>query len=306
MPANNPRAALFIVIGMALITTNDAFFKHISQDFGVGQIMFIRGLIICSIFFVFLRIKKLAAFGPRVFHKWNLIRAGFEVCATFAFLSGLSMLPLATASTLAFSSPIFLAVFAYVFLREPVGLLRWAVILFGFFGVMLITNPFVDAFHWAVVLPVVCAVFVALRDIAVRYVPAEISSMQVAFTHAWMVTLAGGLIMLLDGPKAVSLEWLPWFAMQAGALFCGYICYVVGTRISELSYVGPFKYSSVLLAILIGYFVWGEAPTMLMLVGAAVIVISGIMLLVGEKRQGRAPRDRIPDVDPNVRQGSAN
>jgi len=225
--------------------------------------------------------------SKRAFHRWNIIRGILELGATFAFLTGLSMLPLATASALGFSSPIFLAVLAAILLDEKVGWARWLVIISGFVGVLMITNPFSDEMNWAVIFPVICAILVALRDLAIRYVPDDIPSMQVAFTNAWIVMLGGGMLTIYQGWGAVESAWYIWFPVLAAIIFCGYISYIVGTRMGELSFIGPFKYTSVVLAIIIGYLVWGEAPTMLMLTGAAVIILSGIALLAGEKRRLR-------------------
>jgi len=284
---NNLKAALLVVVAMSMITTNDAIVKHLTQAFGIGQIMFIRGLLVCVIFAGFLLVSKKPVISKRAFHRWNIIRGILELGATFAFLTGLSMLPLATASALGFSSPIFLAVLAAILLDEKVGWARWLVIISGFVGVLMITNPFSEEMNWAVIFPVICAILVALRDLAIRYVPDDIPSMQVAFTNAWIVMIGGGMLTIYQGWGVVESDWYLWFPVLAAIIFCGYISYIVGTRMGELSFIGPFKYTSVVLAIIIGYLVWGEAPTMLMLTGAAVIILSGIALLAGEKRRLR-------------------
>ncbi len=285
MQNHNIKAALLVMAAMAMITTNDAIVKHLTHIFGIGQIMFIRGIVVCLIFATFLRAAGKPIFSRRVFHRWNIIRGLLELGATIAFLTGLSMLPLATASTLGFSSPIFLAVLVSIFLNEKVSWLRWLVIFSGFSGVLMITNPFTEEMNWAVIFPIICAILVALRDMAIRYVPNDIPSMQVAFTNGWIVMLGGGLLTPLQGWSSVDIGWYIWFPVLGAAMFCGYIFYIVGTRMGELSYIGPFKYTSVVLAILIGYLVWDEKPTMLMLSGAMVIVLSGIILLSSEKRK---------------------
>jgi drug/metabolite transporter (DMT)-like permease len=292
--SNNIRAALLVMIAMTMITTNDAIVKHLTQVFGIGQIMLIRGLAVCLIFAALLLASGKPVFSRRVFHPWNITRGLLELGATFAFLTGLSMLPLATASTLGFSSPIFLALLVAIFLKEKVGWLRWLVIFSGFSGVLLITNPFSEAMTWAMVFPIACAILVALRDLTIRYVPNDIPSMQVAFTNAWIVMLGGGLLTLIQGWSNVNIDWYIWFPALAVAMFCGYIFYIVGTRMGELSFIGPFKYTSVVLAILIGYVVWDEKPTMLMLSGALIIILSGIVLLTGEKRKEIYP---LVDMD---------
>ena len=288
MEFNNLKAALFVVIAMSMITTNDAIVKHITQVFNVGQIMFLRGTMICIVFAVVMRLRRQPVFGPQSFHRWNLARGLFELGATLSFLTGLSLLPIAVASTLGFASPIFLALLAGILLKEQVGAGRWAIILAGFGGVLLITNPFSDSASWAVVFPLVCAFFVALRDLAIRYVPDSIPSSQVAFANAWIVTLGGGLLSIFQGWGAAGWYWYLWFFALAGALYCGYLLLIIGSRAGELSFISPFKYVSILIAIAYGYLIWGDRPGLNMLAGALVIVVSGIILLSSEKRKARA------------------
>ena len=287
MESNNLKAAMFVVIAMTMITTNDAIVKHITEVFNVGQIMFLRGALICVIFAGFMRLRGQPVFQRRSLHRWNLLRALFELGATLFFLTGLSMLPIAVASTLGFSSPIFLALLAGLVLREKVGIDRWIVILVGFGGVLLITNPFATETSWAVIFPIICAFFVALRDLAIRFVPNELPSSQVAFTNAWVVMLGGGLYSLYQGWGAAEPHWYLWFLGLGVALYTGYLCLIIGSRLGELSFISPFKYISIIIAIAYGYLIWGEKPTITMLAGALVIVISGIILLSTEKRRLR-------------------
>lgn len=288
MEFNNLKAALFVVIAMTMITTNDAIVKHITQVFTIGQIMFLRGAVICVIFATVMLLRRQPVINRNTLHRWNLLRALFELGATLAFLTGLSLLPIAVASTLGFASPIFLALLAAILLREKVGPGRWAIILLGFGGVMLITNPFSDAASWAVIFPIICAFFVALRDIAIRYVPQDISSPQVAFTNAWIVMIGGGLYSIYQGWGDADPTWYLWFIALGAVLYCGYLFLIIGSRLGELSFIGPFKYISILIAIIYGYLIWGDKPTTTMLGGAMIIVISGIILVSTEKRRKRA------------------
>jgi drug/metabolite transporter (DMT)-like permease len=287
MEFNNLRAALFVVVAMSLITTNDAIVKHITQVFNVGQIMFLRGALICIIFAIVMRMRRQPVFNRQTLHRWNLLRGLFELAATLMFMTGLSLLPIAVASTLGFSSPIFLALLAAIILREKVGLDRWLVILAGFGGVILITNPFADTTSWAMLFPIICAFFVALRDIAIRYVPSDIPSSQVAFTNAWIVMLGGGIYSVFQGWGEADWQWYLWFFGLGGALYCGYLFLIIGSRLGELSFLSPFKYISILIALIYGYLIWGDEPTPAMLGGALVIVVSGIILLSTEKRRNR-------------------
>lgn len=287
MEFNNVKAALFIIAAMVMITTNDAIVKFISEVFNIGQIMFLRGLLACLMFALVLKFRRQPVFYRPALQRWNLLRGLLELFATLSFLTGLSLLPIATASTLGFSSPIILALLASLLIREPVSWLRWTVIFAGFGGVLLISNPFAENASWAVVLPIACAFFVALRDLAIRFVPPELPSLQVAFTNAWIVMLGGGIYSLVQGWEFPPADWYLWFIALGGAMYCGYLFNIIGTRTGEMSFIAPFKYTSIILAFVYGYLIWGDEPTVPMFTGAAVIVVSGIILISNEKRQLR-------------------
>ncbi len=186
---------------------------------------------------------------------------------------------------------------AAVFLGEKVNLGRWVIILAGFVGVIIISNPFNEAVSWAVIFPISCAFLVALRDIAIRKLPDIIPSLQVAFTNAWVVMLGGGMMAIFQGWGSADMGWYFWFLGLSIAIFGGYYFYIEGTRLGELSFIGPFKYVSVILAILLGLVIWDETPTPQMLFGAAIIILSGVLLLAGEKRRATRAERAAPSIE---------
>ena len=85
----------------------------------------------------------------------------------------------------------------------------------------------------------------------------------------------------------VELSWYLWFFGLGAALYCGYLFLIIGSRLGELSFISPFKYISIIIAMLYGYLIWGDQPTLEMLAGATTIVVSGIILVTTEKRRNR-------------------
>jgi len=83
------------------------------------------------------------------------------------------------------------------------------------------------------------------------------------------------------------MQWYLWFIGLGGALYCGYLFLIMGSRLGELSFISPFKYISIIIAIIYGYLIWGDQPTLSMLAGAIIIVLSGIILVSTEKRRNR-------------------
>ena len=147
------------------------------------------------------------------------------------------------------------------------------------------------------VFPIACALLVALRDIAIRFVPATIPSIHVAFTNAWVVMIGGGVLSAIQGWGSPGLAWYLWLVPLSAAIFSGYFFYIEATRRGDLSFIGPFKYVSVILAIVYGYLIWGEIPTPKMIFGAAVIILSGVLLLAGEKRRASRAERATPGIE---------
>ena len=107
--------------------------------------------------------------------------------------------------------------------------------------------------------------------------------------------LGGGVYSYFQGWGEADAAWYLWFFALAAVLYCGYLFFIMGSRIGELSFISPFRYISIIIAIGYGYLIWGDQPTLTMLSGALIIVLSGIMLLSTERR-----RKRIASLLPNA------
>jgi drug/metabolite transporter (DMT)-like permease len=278
--------ACMIVAGLAL-TLNDGALKWLAGDYPVGQIMFYRGL------FVFL---------PVIFLTWragglpslrmvsplaHLLRAGLVVAGTFLFITGLRFLPLADAIAITFAGPLFLTALAGPLLGEIIGWRRWLAVAVGFVGVLIILQPTGNVVQWAALLPLAASLTGALRDILTRRMTYGESSVAVLFTTTLAVTLAGGAT-FVGGWVALSGEDLLLMAISGLLVGTAHFLMIEALRLGEAALVVPFKYVSVIWALLIGFFVWASLPSLGTLLGAAIIVSSGLYIL---RRQGRAPRD---------------
>ncbi len=280
----NLEAAGLAALGMTCFTLNDAVVKGLTDAFPIGQIVFLRGLLVVAVFSTAARLSGQSIFKREMFSRWSLARGFCELFATACFLSALAVLPLATATTLVFVSPVLLTVLAAVLLKERVPLIRWAAVFGGFAGVVMIAQPGSTDGRLELLLPVAAAFFIALRDIAVRHVPPKISSLHVSMTTAGIVTTGGMAMSLIEGLRPMGPAQGGFFALAAVFLCGAYFFYVLATRMGDLSFVAPFKYVSIVLAIGIGYLLWGETPSAAMVVGGAVIVVSGLVILFDERR----------------------
>ena len=272
-----------MMLSLSLFTCGDAIIKFLSDDLPIGQILFVRGILVCLLFSLLLTCKRQQILPKEAWNRWNLLRSVFEVAIAGCYLTGLVLLPLATAIILVFCGPIMLTILAATVLKEQVGWRRWSAVVIGFIGVLLVADLQRDSLNsWAVILPLTAAFITALRDIFVRNIPSVLSSSQIAFTTAWMVTLAG-LSTLPFGWQALNSQQLWLLAIASLFIMGAYTTYIITTRMGELSFVAPFKYSSIPLAMLIGYLVWGDIPSGNSILGPAVIIASGMFILLRKR-----------------------
>lgn len=286
----NAKAAGLMVFAMAMISSNDALIKSASESLSVSQILAIRGLIACLIFAGLIKLTGRVLFPRLMLDRANLLRGALEVITTLCFVTGLSLLPIAVATTLVWTSPILLTVVGALLLNEPVTSSRWMAVLAGFTGVLLITRPFGAGFSLAMVLPLLAALFVAVRDFVTRKIDPRVSSFSVTFTTLMVVT-AGGSV----------LSWFDWHTVDTRQMFklggaavlmaVGFLCMIKAVRLGDLSFVAPFTFSAILMALLLGYVVWGDVPTLSMLAGVALIVGSCFYIF----RHDRAALPEPPD-----------
>lgn len=287
---SNAKAAVLMVLSMAMVSSNDALIKSASEALSIGQILAIRGLMACFVFGALIKLSGRALFPRLILDPANLLRGVLEVVTTLCFVTGLSLLPIAIATTLVWTSPILLTVVGALLLREPVTAARWIAVLTGFAGVLLITQPFGARFSAAMILPLMAAFFLAVRDFVTRRVDSRVSSFSVTLTTLILVTVCG-----------VALAWFNWhpvetrqlskLALAAVLLAFGFLFMIKAVRLGDLSFVAPFTFTAILMALLLGYFVWGDVPTPSMLAG--VILIVGTCLYVF--RRDRAPLPGPPD-----------
>jgi drug/metabolite transporter (DMT)-like permease len=213
-----------------------------------------------------------------LFSRWNGLRALCECVATTCFITGLTLLPIAIASTLVWVTPMLLTIAAALVLRERVTTGRWLAVLVGFGGVLLVTRPFDEHFSPAMLLPLAAAFFVTIRDLVTRRIDSCLDSLYVVLATLVLVTLAG-LLMSLGDWRPVSLERVGWLSLSALLLGSGFLCQIVAVRSGELSFIAPFSYTGILVAVFYGYVVWQELPDRMTVAGIALIVAAGMYIL---------------------------
>lgn len=267
-----------MMLGMTLLSSNDAIMKLSSEQLGIGQLLFIRGLIAVTILSIAIRISGKPIFTDVVLSKWVLLRATLECGSTICFITGLSLLPIATASTLVWTSPIFLTVAGALILQERVTGARWLAVLAGFLGVVLIANPASESFSPAMFLPLAAAIFVCARDLVTRKLDPAFHSLHVTWTTLVAVTIAGLLISYIDW-QPVALTQVMWLSASAILMSSAFFFQISAVRLGELSFIAPFSYTGILAAVAYGILIWAEVPSLTMIAGITLIVLSGLYIL---------------------------
>ena len=276
--SKNVKAALLMMFAMTLLSSNDVFMKLTSAHMGIGQMLFIRGLFAVAIFSLAMRVAGRPVISQAARSKWVVLRAFCECGVTICFITGLSLLPFATASTLVWTSPIFLAVVAAVVLKEHVTIMRWLAVFLGFAGVVLIANPASAEFSPAMLLPLAAAALISIRDLVTRQLDPSLHSLYVTWTTLVAVTIAGLLISFFDW-KPVAVTQVMWLAASAILLSSAYYFQIRAVRLGELSFVAPFSYTGIVAAVFYGIVVWSELPGITMILGILLIMSSGLYIL---------------------------
>ena len=279
---DNLRAAGLMAVGMTAFCLNDATVKWLTMRLPNGEIMSLRGVCMTAVL-----VLILPRVGQRLTRpdRWAVWRGAGEVAVAFAFFAGLAALPLADTYTLYFAAPIMLTATVAATGCERVGARRWAAVAIGFLGVLIVIGPPTD-WRLATLLPLLAAAMSVARDLATRRVAPEVGSGTVALTTAVLVGMAGLVTLPLGWTVPTLAEMLACLAAGIGA-GAGYTLFVAGLRLGDLSFVAPFRYTAIPVAMILDAVVWRVLPAPHMLAGALIIIASGLLILVRERQLAR-------------------
>lgn len=285
----NLRGALFMSVSMAGFTTNDAITKHASEAINMGQVMLIRGLF-ATLLVGLLAWHRDALRAPRaVLHPMLLLRILGEVGGTVTFLIALAHLPLANVSAVLQALPLAVTMGAALVYGETVGWRRWLAIAVGFTGVIIVVRPGFAGFNAYALLVLVCVAFCTVRDLATKRIPHEIPTLLISSATALSVAVCGALLVQpMGGWRSPPSSDVVWLAVAASLLVVGYHFIIMAMRVGEISMIAPFRYTALLWAILLGFLIFGDVPDLPMILGATIIVGSGIYTLYRERVVGRS------------------
>ncbi len=288
MSQHNRRGIVTMTGAMVFFVVNDALVKWVSADLSTPQLIFVRGVMTTAL------LLTLAGWMGQLQH-WRTTltrsvpaRAVLDSLASFTYLTAVFHIPLGNATAINLAGPLFLTLMAVFFLHERVTLGRWGLILLGFAGVLLVVQPRMGDFNAYAVLCLFAAALHAGRDFLTRLVPAQVPSLLITLSTAIMVTLLAGVWSLFEPWKPMATQHL-WQLFGASlCLAAGYHLLTLSMRWGDMSVIGPFRYSGLLVALVLGYLMWGDVPNLLAWCGIALVVAAGLGLLQAERMRKQA------------------
>jgi drug/metabolite transporter (DMT)-like permease len=200
-----------------------------------------------------------------------------------SFIYAISEMPLSEAYTLFFISPLIITALSVPFLGETVGWLRWAAVLVGFSGVLIVMRPGFAAVNLATIAVLIGATCYAVNAITVRILGRTDSTAAMSFWFMAFLAIGAGLLAIPEWQpvRAADAGWLIGMGIS-GAL--GQVLITEAFRCAPVSVIAPFEYSTLLWGVLLDIAIWGVLPGPIVFVGAAVIVGSGLYLIHRERR----------------------
>lgn len=280
----NQSGSLFMMGSMAAFTLNDSLVKLIGAAMPLPQLLVVRGAIACVLIYVLARQLGTMRWdlGRR---DWTLVilRSLSELAIAYFFLTALLVMPLANITAVLQVLPLTVTLGAALFFRERVGWRRLLAILIGFGGVVLIIRPGPEGFTDGTFYALAAVLCITARDLITRKISAGVPSIVVALC-AMVAVFLSALVL------SFSVEWVPLtvlnLSLLAGAavfIFAGFLCSVAAMRVGDIAVISPFRYSGLLWALVLGWFVFGDWPDPLTMVGAAIVVATGLFTLYREK-----------------------
>ena len=292
---NNFKGFLLMLIAMAGFTMEDLFMKKLSVNLSTGQILITLGFGSSLVFALMAKSKGYKLTAKIFWSKGMLIRQFAEGIAAIAFITSLTLIPLSTVAAVFQATPLVITMGAALFLGEAVGWRRWLAIIVGLIGVLIIIRPGLNSFDPNVGYVLIAVLFVTVRDLITRKLPMNVPSTIVSFQAFASLIIAGGILIFLSDQKIVGLDKNQIYFVLGGIIFgvIGYYCIVASTRIGEAGVVTPFRYSRLLFAIIIGFLFFNERPDFLTLLGASIVIMTGIYTVLRERHLARRSRAKM-------------
>ena len=279
----NLRGILFMILAMAGFAFEDLFIKTLSAHLPVSEIILILGSTGSIIFLIIALLQRAPIIHKDLLNRYVITRTVLELFGALFFVIAIALTPLSSASAILQITPLLVTIGAAVFFRENVGWRRWTAVLIGFIGVLLILRPGFGSFMPASIFALLGAMFLAGRDLATRAMEVKLPSVTIAL-YAFLAFGISGIFIMPFNSAMIALTSTDIMYFIGASVF-GVIAYyslVIASRIGEMSVISPFRYSRIVFAMLLSILVLKENPDSLTLIGATIIVASGLYTFLRE------------------------
>ena len=270
--------SFFIVLGEVFFVLMSMLVKYLGDEVPNDHLVFYRNWMAALIIIPILYAQGLSNIKTKRVGM-HLIRAGSGVLAMYCFFYAITHIELADAMMLKMTAPIFIPIIAVFWIKEHVTLKTTLAILIGFAGVLVYLNPTVEV-KFAALIGLLGGALAAVAKVSIRKMSETEPTARIVFYFALFGALVSSVPVLMGDyylPDSYQLWGLLLLLGLTGT--CGQFCLTHAYRIAPASQVGPFTYSSLLWASLAGWFFWSELPSVSTLIGASLIITSGILLL---------------------------
>lgn len=283
--ADNLRGALLMMTSMVAFTCNDALIKAVIQTLPTYEAVTIRGGLVMLLMMVMAFVRGGVRLRiPSGDYLPLVLRTAGDVGSTALFMLALANMPLANLSAIMQVLPLAVTLAAALVFRDRLGWRRLVAIGIGFSGVLLILRPGTGAFDiWSAV-ALLAMLLVVLRDLATRTFSKAVGTSTIALYGGASVMLMGLVLGLHEDWRPPSPYELGLISAAAVFLTVGYISAIATMRVGEISVVAPFRYTSLIWAILLGLIMFGEWPDSWTWAGSVLIVGAGIYTILRERR----------------------
>ena len=272
-----------MILAMAGFAFEDLFIKLLSTYFPISEVIIILGFTGTFIFFIIALLQNAPIIHKDLLNKHVIIRTICELLGAVFFVTAIALTPLSSATAILQIAPLLVTIGAVIFFKEKVGWRRWTAVFIGFIGVLLIVRPGFEGFMPASIFAILGSVFLAARDLATRAMQVKLPSVTIALYAFIAFGISGILIIPFNSPMVLPKSNQIIYFIGASAFgVIAYYSLVISSRIGEMSVISPFRYSRIVFAMLLAIIILDENPDGLTLIGASIVVASGLYTFVRE------------------------
>jgi drug/metabolite transporter (DMT)-like permease len=282
-----------MLLSILMFSCGDALGKFMVATYSLGQLLWLRA---CAALIVLLPMiwRNRADFARLERPRLQLLRVTLSTVEVAAFFLATVYLPLADVVTYYLACPIFVTALSAIVLRERVGWRRWSAVLIGFCGVLIALRPSSHTVSWPAMIALGGSFSFALLMLITRSLRATpdvvLASSQFAGTFAL------GAVMSPFGWITPDLGSLVLFAAAGCISVSALLCVNRSLKLAPASVVVPYQYSMIVWAVMFGYVVFGDKPSMATIAGAAIIIGAGLYIFLRERKLGRGDTVVSPPV----------